>query len=224
VEQWSPENPQNVAVLKIIERKCTGTPALRALLSFRAPRNKLRRVSQGRRTIQLPQTSGVGRRRDAYLKLLSRINSTPRSGFAFEGCFFKCGARVEFAELRPSTDYPEIPVLLEHSRGAAVGIPGNRRAPSLYVLWRWKPEIQQFSEMGRATSFSWEWTYDLAPLAMRVLAEARGAAPPECEADLPAIAIEISAFLDKRLAILKPADRERLLGILHDHFAARFCA
>jgi len=156
-----------------------------------------------------------------------RVDADARNGFGFEGVFFKCGAWVNFAKLRPSAAYPELPVLLEYGVGAAIqhsGTPDLKR-PSLYVLWRWKPEIHGFHEIGRASSFSWEWAEELRPLAVRALAEARGgAATPENAADLVAIARTITAFTDKRLGILEARDRARLLGILHDYFASRLSA
>jgi hypothetical protein len=179
-------------------------------------------VSSDRRTIQLPQCSGV-RTRKAYLKLLSRVDPDARDGFGFEGALLRPGARVSAEQLRPSADYPEIPVILEYSVAAASGIKGNRRAPALYVLWRWKPEIQQWYEVGRACSHSWEWAIDLRPLAIRALAEARDTAETVgVSTNLNEIAEMIEAFVENQLSFLLPPDKPRLLAILHDQFAARF--
>lgn len=179
-------------------------------------------MGQERGAIRLPRGSGSDRR-DAYVKLLSRVDPHAWNGFGFEGRFFKCGKWVSEAELRPTAEYPEIPVLLESSIGRAVGEPGHRRRLQLYVLWRWSPADRAWEELGRAQSFSWEWALDLRPLALRALEGARGA-PLEVEAE-PTHVIEIAAgitkFLDKRLDTLEPPERIKLLGILHDHFAAR---
>lgn len=177
-----------------------------------------------RGSIQLPHSSGVDRRA-AYLKLLRHVDPGARNGFGFEGVFFKCGSRVSAARLRPSFDFPEIPILLEHSTAAAEESGGPRRRPSLYVLWRWMPDKHEFQEVGRSSSYAWEWAVDLRPLAVRALAEARGAfPPPENAADLTMIARKITVFTDKSLSILAPPDREKLLGILHDYFASRLSA
>lgn len=177
-----------------------------------------------RGAIQLPRGSGSDRR-DAYVKLLSRVDPAAWNGFGFEGRFFKCGAWVKESELRPTADYPAIPVLLECSVGAAQGEPGHRRRPHLYVLWRWTPAAHEWRELGRAASLSWDWALDLRPLALRALEGARGVSEASAE---PAHVIEIAAgitkFLDKRLDTLEPPERIKLLGILHDHFAARFGA
>ena len=152
----------------------------------------------------------------------------PRSGrHCLRAVFFKCvAARVNLAELRPSLDYPEIPVLLEHTKGEAQGIAGNRRAPSLYVLWRWVPETQEFFEMGRAASFSWEWAYDLGPLAKPRSRVGWRAAPrrPRARSICRKWRPKYRSSSTNGWMILKPVERERLLGILHDQLAARLSA
>jgi hypothetical protein len=165
------------------------------------------------------------RGRKSFLKLLSRVDPNAHDGFGFEGKLFRPGARVEPAELRPTSDYPEIPVILEYSIAPASGIKGNRRAPGLYVLWCWRAEAEQWHEIGRASSYSWEWAIDLRPLAIRALSQARaGARDAENSTDLAAIADSLTLFVDKQLDHLQPAERAMVIGILHDHFAARFCA
>lgn len=172
-------------------------------------------------TIRLPAGSGV-RSRHGYLKLLSRVDPEAQNGFGFEGCLLRLGAIVTPAELRPTPDYPEIPVLLEYSTAPSHAAGARRRSDSLYVLWRWQDGA--WCELGRAASASWDWALDLRPLAIRALSEASGEKPVEKEPDLPAIAANISLFLDRKLQALKPADRARLLGILHDQFASRLSA
>jgi hypothetical protein len=180
-------------------------------------------VQDDRSSIRLPCSSG--RARHAYLKLLARVDPDAQNGFGFEGSLLRPGAWATSAELRPSAEYPEIPVLLEYSSVAAHGIPGRRRADSLYVLWRWEPRTHQWRELGRAVSVAWEWAVELRPLALRALAEARGSSNIiEIPPDFAAIASEIAGFLDERLRILPARDRARLLAVLHDQFAMRRCA
>lgn len=166
-------------------------------------------------TIRLPAGSGV-RSRHGYLKLLSRVDPEAQNGFGFEGCLLRLGAIITPAELRPTPDYPEIPVLLEYSTAPSHAAGARRRSDSLYVLWRWQDGA--WCELGRAASASWEWAVDLRPLAIRALAQEKAV---EAAPDLPAIAHHIAGFLDEQLKILKPPDRARLLGILHDQFASR---
>lgn len=181
-------------------------------------------MSRQGRTIQLPRGSGA-RGRKSFLKLLSRVDPDAQNGFGFEGCLLKRGAFVSLAQLQPSDNYPEIPVILEYSVGPAEGIPGHRRAPGLYVLWRWQAENHQWQEVGRSASASWEWALDLRPLAIRALADGRGVSSPgENRANLAEIADTLTVFIDKQLNRLKPVERAQVMGILHDHFAARFCA
>jgi hypothetical protein len=170
--------------------------------------------------IRLPPGS-AGRSKQAYIKLLSRVDPDAQNGFGYEGLFLHIGSWVSSAPLRPTSAYPEIPVLLEHGLMPARGIIGHRRSDSLYVLWRWETAAREWRELGRAVAESWEWAIELRPLAIRALAQEKAA---ECAPDLPALASEINTFLDSRLKILKPPDRARLLGILHDQFASRLSA
>jgi hypothetical protein len=169
--------------------------------------------------IRLPPGSGVVATRPAYMKLLCRVNPESQNGFGFEGSLLRPGAWVTKAALRPTLEYPEIPVLLEYSMAISHREGARRRSEGLYVLWRW--ENQKWHELGRSLSAAWEWAVDLRPLAIRALAEARGDKTIETAPDLAAIAGEISTYLDERVNILKPPDRARLLGILHDQFATR---
>lgn len=165
------------------------------------------------------------RARRCFLKLLSRVDPEAHNGFGFEGCLLRPGAFVSRAQLRPSDDYPEIPIILEYSTAPAEIIGARRQSCGLYVLWRWHPGALEWREIGRALAASWEWALDLRPLAIRALAEARGAGgAAEKGADLTQIADSLTVFVDKQLNHLKPADRVYVLGILHDHFAARWSA
>lgn len=122
--------------------------------------------------IRLPANSGVPSRK-AFLKLLRYVDPRGFNGFGFEGSLLRPGALVRAAQLRPSANYPEIPVILEYSHAPAAGIPGNRRADGLYVLWQWSHEMQRWQELGRVTSRDWDWAVYLRPLAVRALAQGR---------------------------------------------------
>lgn len=93
------------------------------------------------------------------------------------------------------------------------------------MLWRWNPRERAWDELGRSMSSAWEWALDMRPLALRVLAEARGGTTKETPpaADLSVVASKLSGFLEEELSMLAEADRARLLGVVHDEFARRFC-
>jgi hypothetical protein len=161
--------------------------------------------------------------REKFLKVLSYVDPDAEHGFGFEGAFFRPGAALTDAELRPTLDYPLTPIALEYMRGPAYGIPGHKRTDSIYILWRYDRENNSWRELGRASSFSWEWAAELRPIAVRALREARGG-NLEVMPDLPAIAGRIALFLDGELRRLEPPHRKKVLGVLHDQFAARMCA
>lgn len=161
--------------------------------------------------------------REKFAKLLSHVDPDGEHAFGFEGKFFRPGATVTDAELHPTAAYPETPILLEYMRGAAYGIPGRRRTDSIYILWRYDREANLWRELGRAVSFAWEWAAELRPLAVRALREARQGLV-EVMPDFVAIAARIAMFLDRELKSLETPHRNRILGVLHDQFAARLCA
>ncbi len=161
--------------------------------------------------------------REKFLKLLSHVDPHAAHGFGFEGVFLRPGATVTDAQLRPGPEYPPTPVALEYMRGSVHGIPGHRRAESIYILWRYDRDHGSWRELGRAVSFAWEWAVVLRPLAVRAMREARGT-NVEIMPDLPAIAGRIAAVLDRELKSLEPPHRHQVLGVLHDQFGARLCA
>jgi hypothetical protein len=161
--------------------------------------------------------------REKYLKLLSSVDAEAEHAFGFEGKFFRPGTVLTDAELRPTDAFPLMPIVLEFFRGPAYGIPGHRRSDYVYILWRYDDDTNAWRELGRAASCAWEWAVELRPIAVRALREARGA-NLEIMPDFPAIAGRIALFLDAELKPLEPLHRIKVLGVLHDAFAARLCA
>lgn len=157
-----------------------------------------------------------------FLKLLSSVDPNASHGFGFNGTFFRPGTFVSEAELQPSLEYPKTPVILEQSLAPAHGIPGHQRCDTITVLWRWEATLNGWRELGRTVSVGCEWAFEMRPLAIRALAEARGDAV-EAAIDELAIASRISAFLDHELSVLGPPDRLRLYAVIHDQLALRIC-
>lgn len=161
--------------------------------------------------------------REKFAKLLSHVDPQAEHAFGFEGRFLRPGATVTDAELRPTDAFPIVPILLEYMRGPSYGIPGRRRCDSIYILWRYERESNVWRELGRAVSFAWEWAMELRPLAVRALREARGG-QLELVWDLHAISVRIADLIDAELRSLDLPERRRVMGVLHDQFAARLCA
>lgn len=183
-----------------------------------------RTVSARADSISLPATAPRSARRAkmCFLKLLSSVDPDATHGFGFKGTFFRPGEIVGSARLRPSLEYPEIPIVLEQSLAPAHGIPGHRRCDTITILWRWDAALNEWRELGRSVSVGCEWAIEMRPLAIRALAEARGRTAALI--DERAIVSRISEFLDHEVSVLGPSDRLRLLSVIHDQLAMRLCA
>lgn len=170
--------------------------------------------------IRLPRSSA--RNAGGYIKLLSGINEKLPYGFSFEGSLFAPGKIVTGEDLRPGSQYPEIPLLLECAgvQNPRDGRPSSRHWPTLYILWRFDPAKQEWREVARAQSESWDWAADLQPIAKRLLLEGRGGVEVFRGADQ--VAHRIGHAIETELMSLSPIDRSRALGILHDQLCSRF--
>src|SRR5579862_8319409 len=75
--------------------------------------------------VRLPRSS-VARHNEGYIQVLRHVDFEAHQALGFEGIFFRPGAVVAWANLRPDVTYPEMPVLLESFLGP-VGHNGTRR-------------------------------------------------------------------------------------------------
>lgn len=182
-----------------------------------------RTVTDRAHSVPLPESSPRSARRAkmCFLKLLSAVDPDATHGFGFKGTFFRPGEVVSCARLRPSLEYPEIPIILEQGLAPAHGIPGHRRCDMVTILWRWDATLRKWRELGRTVSVGCEWAVEMRPLAIRALAEAHGGTVVLI--DELAIVSRISEFLDHEVSVLGPSDRLRLLGVIHDQLAMRLC-
>jgi hypothetical protein len=163
--------------------------------------------------IQLPHSSPRNCR-NAFIKLLSHVNPEADQGFGFEGKILRPGSVVTEAELRPTDEYPERPVLLEYAQAPAQGKRGHNRTESLYVLWSLDAQSNTWRELGRANAVSWEWAVDLRPLALRAMQQR-----PQVMPDLLAVEMRIMAVLERELASVAAAQQSLVLAIIHDQIA-----
>lgn len=155
--------------------------------------------------------------RGCFTKLLYSVDPDATHGFGFHGTLLRPGARLTVEALRPTPEYPEIPLLLEYG---SVPVPGDRLWAQLYILWRFEVQTHSWRELARTTATAWEWAYELRPIAVRALARVAISTP----LDHAAIAGRLSVLLDVELGALAPADRVRVLSVLHDELAGRVCA
>jgi len=143
------------------------------------------------------------------------VDAEAECGFGFEGRLMRPGITVTDAELRPTAEYPETPVLLEYAQVAAQAHRGHNRRESLYVLWRFDAEGNRWHELGRAYAQSWECALELRAIAVRALRPRVDVMP-----DLTAIEARIRAALAGELAQIEPGYRGQVLAIIHDQLAA----
>jgi hypothetical protein len=118
------------------------------------------------------------------------------------------------AELRPTVEYPETPVLLECAGIAKTGR-GHNRSEYLYIVWRFDAHSDEWRELGRAQSAACEWAADLAPIARRAIDEQIGAP------DLTEVERRISVYLNSELGRVAERDRMQVLAVIHDAIATR---
>ena len=169
--------------------------------------------------VRLPRSSARNCR-DGFLKLLLRVDPDAEHGFGFEGKILRPGTVVTDAQLHPTGEYPETPIVLECAPEPA-RIRGGHHAnrEQVYVLWRLDVARNEWAEIGRSRALSWEWAVDLRPLAMRALAQRAVVMP-----DLLAVERRIAEALRRELDGLEPPQLCRVLAIMHDQLAQRVAA
>jgi len=148
-----------------------------------------------------------------YAKLLRRVRSVSRCGLDWEGTFIHPGALVEETDLRPSPDWPEHPCLLECAGISKAGR-GHNRSELLYSLWQYDHDRHDWMELGRASSQTWTWAADLAPLAKRAMGERA--------VDLGDIVYRIHIFLAAEMDRVPEGQRGMVAAIAHDALAAEW--
>jgi hypothetical protein len=167
-------------------------------------------------TVQLPRSS-TRLKSFSYLKLLRQVSPDATSGFDFVGVVLEPGATVDISSLRPSDDYPAVPVLLEMAHMMIVGR-GHRRNPATHILWKYNAEENRFQQILQCHAHGLEWVQVITPAAIAAL-------PPERDEvrrpDLLRIAHQLSRTIEVELYTLTRSDRVRVLGALHDYFAIR---
>lgn len=137
----------------------------------------------------------------------------------FEGRFFRCGALVDECDLRPTPDYPLVPLLLEFAGNDRTGR-GHNRSNDIHVLWRFNAASDDFEELARVFSQGPEWFFGLVPIVKRELH-----APPVKYVELAgAVSSRVLAMLDGELEPLGDEGRARVMSFLYDQFTARLVA
>jgi hypothetical protein len=143
---------------------------------------------------------------------------------AFEGKLLKPGALIDEADLRPTPEYPEIPLLLEYAGTDHTGH-GHRRSNDIYLLWRYDRAGACWVELIRATSQGADWIAHLKPIA---LAELRRGVPPPDAANSANAAAGISgrvlSVLDHELEMLGAGERHLVMAFVYQAFTSRAVA
>jgi hypothetical protein len=132
----------------------------------------------------------------------------------------RCGSRVDAGALRPTVDYPEVPLLIEYAGNDASGR-GHNRSNDIHVLWRYESEAGEWVELARLLSRGPEWISDMVPIVQR---ELRGAAPIQYLEVAQKISALVLGVLDRELSALEDEGRCRVMSFLYDQFSARLVA
>lgn len=170
--------------------------------------------------VRIPRSSPRSYRLD-YAKILTSVDPDAEHAMGFVGQIVRPGTVVTAAQLWPDEKAPRMPIVLES--GWAPGQEkkfGHNRRDRLYILWRYNPERDEWTEVGKAQSVAWEWAIDLRPLAVRLMREARPAVEVMAINFLE-VQDRIAALLERELTGLEDPDRWKVLGILHDQLAWR---
>jgi hypothetical protein len=164
--------------------------------------------------VHLPRTA-TSRNAITYIKLIHSVKIDHTfGGYRFDGPLFRPHATIEEAELRPSPDYPKIPLLLECAGPAAPGL-GHKRAKQLYILWKYDPARRDWDEVARTAAVDRDWTVDLGPIARRELQT------KPILVDPPGIADRVLLKLEDELEPLERRAQRLVLLAVYDRFASR---
>jgi hypothetical protein len=165
-------------------------------------------------TVRIPRTC-PDRKQLTWALLIARVFPRARNSFQiFEGTHLRPGSRVHEADLRPTPDHPETPLLIEYAGNDRTGR-GHNRSNDIHVLWKY--EINGWVELARVTSQGPEWVTHLMPMALKHM---RGSIPNDAEIAGKATR-RILEVLDRELEGLAADGRERAMSFLYDEFTAR---
>lgn len=173
-------------------------------------------------TIRIPHTA-PNRREQTYAQLVKRVNI--RGPLPFEGKLFRTGKAVELAELRPTDEWPETPLLIEYAGKDRTGWRRGRKCNDIHILWRLKPAAgaaaePEWLEITSIKSQGPEWH---THMQQSVLIELR-AAPVNFVEVASQASERVLTVLDHELSGLEDEGRGRLLSFLQDQFTARLMA
>lgn len=157
--------------------------------------------------------------KESYAKILSRVDPHADHAFGFEGKVVRPGSVVTDAYLWPREDSPRTPIVLECASVPAQGKRGHNRREWLYILWRYSPDGDEWTEIGRSFSVAWEWACELRPLAVRAIREATPGL--QIVPNFAEVQTRIRAALDQELEGLEGRQQWQVLGIVHDLLACR---
>jgi hypothetical protein len=167
--------------------------------------------------VRIPH-SAVARREPTWALVVRGVRSS-RGLAVFDGAWLRTGSTVQESELRPSPDYPDIPLLIEFAGSDRTGR-GHARSQDIHILWRYDPRRRAWTEIIRTLSEGGEWTADIACAVRRELARPAAGGVENARRT----AQKVIEVLDTELGVLDTDARTRALSFLYDQFAARLCS
>lgn len=169
--------------------------------------------------VRIPRTA-TDRREITHARLLRRTPQRYWFSRFDRSVYLKPGSLVDESELRPTPDFPKVPLVLEYA-GRERGLGPNRRGKEIHVLWRYDPATHDWAEIARVLSEGPEWFYRLQPIIRRELMTHVQAT---CVAEARAVTDRVLELLDGELSVLEEEGRERAMCFLYDQLTARLGA
>lgn len=172
-------------------------------------------------TVQIPRTAR--RHAKTWTLLIRRIS---RDGIP-EGTHFRPGAIVEEEDLRPTPEWPAVPLLIEFAGTTGVDAEGraargHNRSLDVHILWRFGSG--GWFELARSESAGAEWRDHFADLIARELARFRADNPLDHVAAARAVTGRICAAIDLELGQLEEEGRRQAVSFLYDQIASRLAS
>lgn len=111
--------------------------------------------------VKLPQSSTRLQKRQAFVRVLHRVDKDAGFSLGFEGPIYAPGATM------PREELPETLVVLECA--GAVGPMVKRRRETTWILWRFDDQAREWREIAQASASNWEWAVSLRQPAFQAL-------------------------------------------------------
>lgn len=161
----------------------------------------------------VPATPTTENIKKHWAKTLSAIDRSHSNGYAFVGKFVKPGQKIGIGELRPSAEFPEVPIVVE----CLVTTDAFDGEQSLARLWRYDGERSEWRELAQADGD--RWAKPLIEEALKYLPEGKNATAADHAARLAKnrpqdLWANIKTYIDQETERASPLHRLEVLEFI----------